>query len=291
VGEREALPEALADLARRQYHDADHEHHGRRRSSNADLRIGTAPPGPQAAQVRRRPGPHPWRLAKLAAFIEAALGDPEHPLARDLTEAADVEGIAAQWSWVQQAKATWKLGPMTNPPPIPPPARGLSPSRYGYELAAIVRHRAGLALAAPVDSIEDVARALIGGSFRVQNENHLPGQGVRAVVGWTSKSEVVVAGPRPLREDNDRFLTARAVFHALFACDHSERLVTRAYTWEQQASRAFAAEFLAPQAALTARSTGSTDRARVDELAREFRASAQVIENQLKNASATVFDE
>jgi hypothetical protein len=32
-----------------------------------------------------------------------------------------------------------------------------------------------------------------------------------------SKSEIVVAGPRPLREDNDRFLTARAVFHALFA--------------------------------------------------------------------------
>src|SRR5260221_13754349 len=101
--------------------------------------------------------------------------------------------MAVQWAAVQQPKAAGNLGPMTKPPPIPPPARGLSPSRYGCELAAIVRDRAGLPLAAPVDSIEDVAREIVGGSFRVQNANHLLGQGLRAVVGWTSKSEVVFA--------------------------------------------------------------------------------------------------
>lgn len=228
---------------------------------------------------------------ELAAFIEEAFSDAELPLARDLTEAAQPHSVAAQWSWVKQTRATWKLGPLSTRPPVPADVVEQSPSRHGYRLAAIVRQRAGLSPSDPVSSIEDVARSVAGVSFRTQPQNHIPGSGVRAAVGWMDDGDIVVAGPRPQREDSQRFLSARGLFHALFGCGRSERLITDAYTWDQQASRAFAAEFLAPQAALTTRTGLRTDRSTVDELARAFRAGTKVIENQLDNAGVAIIDE
>ncbi len=173
----------------------------------------------------------------LAGFIESALDDPDQPLAHDLTEAAEADAIAGQWSWVQRTTEALHLGPMPRPPAIPAPPVGLSPSRHGYRLAAVVRELAGLGPAQPVQSIDAVAQRLAGASFQVQEQNHLPGRNVRAVVGWTGDHEMLLVGPRPLRPDAQRFLAARGLYHALFTCDRSHRLVTRAYTWDQQASR------------------------------------------------------
>jgi Zn-dependent peptidase ImmA (M78 family) len=180
---------------------------------------------------------------------------------------------------------------MTQPPPILAGAAGLSPSKYGYRLASKVRDAAGLSSSAPVPSVNDVAQSVTGKPFRTQNHNHVPGERIQAVVGWTPNNETLLAGPQSLRKDNQRFLAARGLYHALFACDRGERLVTRAFTWDQQASRAFAAELLAPQAALISRAPGNTDRAKVEELAREFDVSQVVIANQLENAGATLVDE
>jgi len=227
----------------------------------------------------------------LAAFIEAAFRDPDLPVARDLTEAAEVDSVAEQWSWVRQTTAAWKLGPIAKPPPVVAGASGQSPSRHGYRMAALVRDRAGLGPSQPVRSMEDVAKAVAGGSLRNEDRNHVPGHNIRAVVGWAGQNEIIVAGPCPPRAGNARFLAARGLYHALFACDRSERLVTERYTWDQQASRAFAAEFLAPQTALTARTQGRADRTKIDELAAEFQASAIVIEKQLENAGVTLVDE
>jgi Zn-dependent peptidase ImmA (M78 family) len=154
-----------------------------------------------------------------------------------------------------------------------------------------VRQRAELAPLEPLGSVEDAAYTVTKVPFRVQEQNHVPGSGVRAAVGWNADREIVLAGPRSQRLDSQRFLDARCLYHALFACGRSERLVTDAYTWDQQASRAFAAEFLAPQAALTARTGVRTDRLEVEELARDFGVSAMLIEKQLENAGVAITDE
>jgi Zn-dependent peptidase ImmA (M78 family) len=111
------------------------------------------------------------------------------------------------------------------------------------------------------------------------------------VVGWTANNEIVLAGPHFPRKDNQRFLAARGLYHALFSCERSERLVTSACSWDQQVSRAFAAELLAPQTALIARVSGNVDHSKVEELAKEFVVSTVVIEKQLRNAGATLVDE
>ncbi len=245
--------------------------------------------------VAGRMGVNPYDPAQmteeLAAFIENSLSDPELPLVRDLTEAAQPDSVAAQWSWVQQTRARWNLGPISRQIPVPTGEARHLPSREGYRLAALVRQRAGLSPSDAVADVEGVARTAAEAPFHTEEQNHVPGSGVRAAVGWRDDSEIVVAGPRPQRADNQRFLAARGLYHALFACQRSERLVTDAFTWDQQVSRAFAAEFLAPQEALASRTGSRTDRSKVEELARDFGASMLVIEKQLENAGVTIIDE
>jgi hypothetical protein len=229
--------------------------------------------------------------ADLGAFLEKGIPDPDLPLARDLTEAAQPGSLAAQWSWVEQTRARWNLGPKAAQTPFSENVAAPSPSGQGYRLATLVRQHAGLAASATVSSVEYVAAAVANVPFRVPEQNHVPGSGIRAAVGWDGPREIVLAGPRSPRADNQRFLEARGLYHGLFACDRSERLVTDAYTWDQQVSRAFAAELLAPQAALSARTGGRAKPAAVAELAREFGVSTIVIERQLENAGVTILEE
>lgn len=106
------------------------------------------------------------------------------------------------------------------------------------------------------------------------------------MIGRSGKDgDVVAAGPRPLREDSQRFLSARSLYHALATTKDSRRLVTDAYSWDQKASRAFAAELIAPQRALADRvSESHPDSATIESLSLEFKASNKLIEKQLENA-------
>ena len=242
-----------------------------------------------------RMGLDPYDSASLdqatATFLETALADPDLPVARDLTEAADRDKVAEQWQWVRHQATAWQLHALPKPLPWAIDLTETSSFRHGYRLAAQVRQAAGFAPTTPLASVAALAHALTGGDFRALEANHLSGTKVHAVVGWTGKADILLAGPRPARTDNQRFLEARGLYHALFACERSERLVTRAYTWDQQASRAFAAELLAPQAALLARARGYADRTMVEGMAQEYGASSVVVEKQLENAGVTLVDE
>ena len=106
-----------------------------------------------------------------------------------------------------------------------------------------------------------------------------------AIVGQSPAGDVISAGPMSLHPYSQRFLVARSLYHVLVTSRESQRLVTRAYSWDQKASRAFAAELLAPQRALIKR-LGSTpaDPQAIETLGKEFGASSMVIEKQLQNA-------
>jgi hypothetical protein len=89
--------------------------------------------------------------------------------------------------------------------------------------------------------------------------------------------------------DNDvshrRFAGARAAFLAWSGKRQSSRLLTDARTRDQQASRAFAAEILAPKSFIKSKAqNGVLTETRVYDLAEMLRVSPLVIENQAKNA-------
>jgi hypothetical protein len=171
------------------------------------------------------------------------------------------------------------------------PSRGLSPPLFGYELASKVRAVAKISPKSPLDSLEAVAQYVTGKTLRFEDRNHAPGQGIRAIVG-RSAADIVCAGPLPPRADNKRFLIARSLYHAIITTHSSHRLVTDAFSWDQKASRAFAAELLAPRSALAERIAASyADSDAIESLSREFRASTIVIEHQLENAGVSLSSE
>ncbi|GMV97213.1 MAG: hypothetical protein AMXMBFR83_15720 [Phycisphaerae bacterium] len=227
----------------------------------------------------------------LAAFIEHSLGDPDLPVARDLTEVAEAGRIAEQWSWIQDARRRLNLGPGTSRVPFRDNPADDTAAKRGYRLAQELRIAAGIGQESPIHSLEKLVERVAEIVVQMEPQNHVPGQGIRSVVGWSNPKTAVVAGPCPARKDNARFQLARAVHHLLFSCQKGERLVTDAYTWDQQASRAFAAELLAPQKALEKRTAGWADRCRVQELADEFKVSTVVIEKQLENAGIELVEE
>jgi hypothetical protein len=229
-------------------------------------------------------------IDEVAQFLEQTVTSSEDPVVRDLTEVARPDSIIQQWSWLSSVGTDLELD--SNPVDLPfdlPPRESLAP-QFGYRLARLVRTAAGVSLESPLTSVESVARDVFGRELRIEDRNHVPGHGIRAIIGRSRRNgEIVAAGPQPPREDSQRFLNSRSVYHALVTTRNSRRLVTDSFSWDQKASRAFAAELIAPQRALVARVSGSrADFATVESLSREFKASAIVIEKQLENAGVSV---
>lgn len=82
----------------------------------------------------------------------------------------------------------------------------------------------------------------------------------------------------------DRFRLARALFFRPEPEVASPpRLVTRGYTWDQRASRAFAAELLAPACILRNRLGETVTLEELDGLSEEFGVRPNLIEHQIRN--------
>ncbi|OJW18885.1 MAG: hypothetical protein BGO49_17695 [Planctomycetales bacterium 71-10] len=223
----------------------------------------------------------------LAAFFEAML-DEDDPLARDLTEVAKPDAVEAQWRWVMDVSRDFALGPRSIDPPFAPPARTGSPAEYGYDFARRVRAYADQ-MDAPIQSVEAIARIAVRSPFNAVDRSHVPGRGIKAVVGQSAAGEFLVVGPEAPGHCSRRFKDARSLYHAIATTSPSQRLVTDAYSSDQKASRAFAAELLAPRDALLDRLAGSVAGPEaIDRLSREFQVSPLVVQMQLKNAGVEI---
>ncbi len=222
----------------------------------------------------------------LAQFLEQTVTGPEDPLVRDLTEVARPDFIEQQWSWLSTAGKDLELESIPVDPNFDVLIVGLAGPRSAAELARRVRALAGVSPESPLSSVESFAQKVLGRRVRIEARNDFPGSGIRAIVGQSRRDrDIVAAGPLPPHEASRRFLKARSLYHALVTTEDSRRLVTDAFSWDQKASRAFAAELIAPQRALAARVSGSrADPSQVELLSHEFKASNMLIERQLENA-------
>jgi hypothetical protein len=116
----------------------------------------------------------------------------------------------------------------------------------------------------PVDSVAKRINALIG-------------------VGDGGKRQLVPAAGDHA-EENLRFLAGRALFFSSPINEsQAPRLLTRATSWPQRASRAFAAELLAPASELSRLVDRDVTYRQVDDLAHRFGVSPMVIHHQLEN--------
>lgn len=223
----------------------------------------------------------------LADLLESRLGhDLDQPIVVDFLESAEAETAATLWQWVDETRASLDLrrSPTTASLPL---LDAKSPAKMGYRLARRVRESMVSRSQGPLDDVGEAAPAMGIEPISFVDCNHLLNPRVKATVGWRAGKQPLLAGPRPAREDNARFLQARALYHAAFACGAGPRLLTEARTWDQQASRAFAAELLAPQAELKARFDDAEwvedPEEVVGALATAYRVSKMIVWHQLEN--------
>jgi hypothetical protein len=212
-------------------------------------------------------------------------------IARDFLETAEQSSACDLWRWITQTEREYKLR-SGHVDELTVNRQFRKAKDQGYAMARLLRNYVGIGEADPIPDISIVTKRIGGLNLVFKEHNHIPGRGVQSAVGWGDGRKAIIAGPRPAREDSYRFLEARALYQAIVGCDRGPRLLTRTRTWDQQAARAFAAEFLAPQQALAEfirEDLNEEEREELDqELARRFKVSPKVIELQLENREMAV---
>ncbi len=118
----------------------------------------------------------------------------------------------------------------------------------GYERAERLRWDAHVDSTERLPELERVLHAAYGQRL-VHHQRLVVPAPVSAAAGWSSDGVDVITRPDPTgqRSRSRRFALARGLHHALWLCDEGARLATDAADDDQRASRAFAAELLAPR--------------------------------------------
>lgn len=226
----------------------------------------------------------------LAAVLER-IGDADAPLVHDLTTVASPENLEQQWTWVEQQRTKFGLVATEAIVQVPADDGYVSAAKFGYRVAQEFRRRASLSADEVLLSVEDLALTVLGAPLRMTNENHLVGREVKLIAGRDNQGIAHVVGPSVSFPEDERFRIARGLFQVAASGDRGPRLVTDAFTWNQRASRAFAAELIAPQQALRVRAGLWADRSKIRDLARDFQASPILVEKQLRNAQVSISDD
>jgi hypothetical protein len=209
----------------------------------------------------------------------------------DITTAATCDNLAEQWRWVDHARQSRNLGASPPLAMLPPESGFVRADKYGYRVAQELRARASLPANGVLDSVEDLANRALGIPLRVVHENHLVGREIKLIAGRAGSGSAELVGPGASHPEDERFRIARGLFQVAVASARGPRLVTDAFTWNQRASRACAAELIAPQQALKERAGHWADRSTIRQLASEYQASTILIEKQLRNAQVPIIED
>ena len=242
-------------------------------------------------QAAGRMGLDPYDISSwptgLVDLLETLSEENPPPLVTDFLSSAAAEDAAPLWKWVDQARQDGNLGPAAKPPPLPLRLETYAAGQAGVTAAQRLRQQLGIDTP-PLPSVEAVASEIGLGPIVFEDYNHLPSMSIRAAVGWQPGGKAVVLGPKPPSLESQRFLLARGLFHATFMCERGARLITRTHDWDQQASRGFAAELLAPRDALAAAIPADLDEDEradaINRLAERYQVHPELIRRQLQNA-------
>jgi hypothetical protein len=223
----------------------------------------------------------------LVDLLETLSEENPPPIVTDFLSTAAPADAAPLWKWVNEARRAANLGPAANSPPLP-----LTPDTFAGQAGVTAAHRLRKQYGiedATLLSVEVMANRIGLGPIKFEDYNHQPRGAIRAAVGWQGGGNAVVLGPMPPSMESQRFLLARGLFHATFMCERGARLITRTHDWDQQASRGFAAELLAPRAALAAAVPSDLDEDEradaITALAQSYQVHPELIRRQLQNAA------
>ena len=227
-----------------------------------------------------------------AERLKSAVKGLEGRIADDLLDAAAIGTIANDIEWIADAhrkarsasRTRLEDAPLQQPWQHSTGRNGQSAYATGYVRARTLRSHSHLGS----DLLPDLAgfmRRLGWADEPIVATKESPTSSLRAVVDYGRGGvPVVAAHPFAAGQASERFLLARSLFLQGCSRKSERRLVTASHTWDQRASRAFAAELLAPADALRQRVHGQAVSTReVAQYAAEFLVDPALIERQLEN--------
>ena len=206
----------------------------------------------------------------------------------DVCEAGNPRDMNRTCDWVRSTTSRFRsIAPISIKNFGGPPLRDLNgPGRTnGRDGVTLLRERLKL----PLDPIQALNGIFNGADQKAEYRVAEMGAGeVEGIGKRTDRKEIKMAVPaRSARQQ--RFRMCRTAYLAWRAGSESEFAATPADTWRQQASRAFAAELLAPAQLISQRygKTGLNNHA-VERLATEWLCPPQTIVHQAKNHGINV---
>ena len=208
------------------------------------------------------------------------------PLRDDFLDAAQPQTVPRDLDWLREAEAlAADAGGGCNPEEVPRGNGSTTAHGFGYECATALRRK--LLPASVHDPIDDLDGLLVrlGWAQRPSWTLDVEAESSLEAALTRSKEGAPVAVVGNAGQDANRFRIARSAFLHHFAPSGSahRRLVTEAHTWEQRASRAFAAEFLAPAAGLAKHLGRKASPRQTDALAHRYGVSTEAIRRQIEN--------
>ncbi len=222
---------------------------------------------------------------ELISAVERGIRYLPHDLRVDLLEGSNAESFVANLDWVEQERAG--LGGTIAGASFPTINLPTSPTAHetGYLAARQVRSELlGLQSDDPVPDLASVLVDRLGWSSSL-TRTAAGTDRLQGMVGLDSASSApLLVIPIVRGERAERFRLARAAYFPVTrGIAGSARLLTGSVTRPQRAARAFAAELLAPAAALGGRVSGRVSDQELEDLADEFCVSALIIHHQLEN--------
>ena len=222
----------------------------------------------------------------LEADLSGLMADMDAPVRHDFLDAAQPRSLRGDIHWLRHAEVL-----------AADAGEGGSAEDVACDFNAPAAHERGYACAEalrrhlwpengfdPINNLDEMLVRLGWAQRPSLTTNLEPESPLEATV---TRSEA--GGPVAIIGDagraGNRFRLARAVFlrHFTHSGRTHQRLATEAHTWEQRASRAFAAEFLAPAAALSRHLGGRATPRRIDDLAERYGVSSRTIGHQIEN--------
>ena len=231
---------------------------------------------------------------ELAEALPELVAGLEAPLRDDLLDAERPQTLQRDAEWLRRAESLAadagsakhrEFDPSSLPEATPAASnmRANTAHELGYACAASVRRHLSPADGhAPIGEVDEVLVRL--GWARSPSRTAPRAEGPLEAALERSGNGAPVAVVSDTDRVGNRFKLARAIFLRHFGRDRTgRRLVTEGHTREQRASRAFAAEFLAPAAGLSRRIGDRVSRDEIDDLAHHYDVNPFVINHQIQN--------
>ena len=242
----------------------------------------------QLCEWSARLGVDPFDPDELTEELQEALlesvADIDVPLRDDFLDATSPQTLGSDVDWLHRAEeVAADAGAGQGVEAVSCDVSAEAAHQHGYACAKALRRH--LSPANGHDPIADLDELLLRLGWAQRPSRTLDLHADSSLAASLTLSEVgapvaVIGDAGPT---GNRFRLARSAFFHHFTDNGRRRLITEGHTWQQRASRAFAAELLAPAAGIAKHLGGKASPSRIEELANRYRVSSHTISHQIGN--------